>query len=97
MASDVGATLTGVEAADLLAFSYELVWAVVKGELNAEKVGEALAATGHGDAASRGEMLPEILWYAAPHKDRNEELEDCQCTSRATRDFLANVQTEMLL
>lgn len=63
VASDVGATLVGVDAADYLAFSYELVWAVAKGELQADKFAVAVKAAGLGvDTASLRDSLAEVLW-----------------------------------
>ncbi len=66
VASDVGATLVGVDAADLLDFSYELVWMVAKGELHADKFAVAVKAAGLGeDTASLSDCLAEVLWYAS--------------------------------
>lgn len=62
VASDVGATITGIKAADLLAFTHELIWAAAKGQLHTDKIMVAFRAVGQEHTASISEMLPEVLW-----------------------------------
>ena len=66
MASDVGATITGVTEANMHQFLYELGWAVAKGQLKPDKYGEAVKASGL-DTGSSGfdSTLVSTIWCAS--------------------------------
>ena len=64
MASDVGATIVGVDTSNLPQFLLEVVWAAAKGQLQPEKLATAVRSLGLGEAAPKqlGELLPDVLW-----------------------------------
>ncbi len=63
VASDVGATIVGVDAANLPEFLLEVVWAAAKGQLQVAKFATAVGAVGLGDIKEQlEELLPELLW-----------------------------------
>lgn len=63
MASDVGATIVGVDTDNLLRFAYELVWAVSEGQLQPDKFCVAIRAVGLGeDLQPITKAMAEVLW-----------------------------------
>ena len=63
VASDVGATIVGVDAGKLPEFLLEVVWAAAKGQLQVDKFATAVRAVGLGDINEQlEELLPELLW-----------------------------------
>lgn len=63
VASDVGATIVGLDSGNLLQFLLEVVWGAAKGQLQADKVATAVKSVGLGEELKQlEELLPEVLW-----------------------------------
>ena len=63
VASDVGATVTGISEENMLQYLYELCWAAAKGSLQVDKLAVGIKAAGvAGDADALALQLAETMW-----------------------------------
>ncbi|KAK9815918.1 hypothetical protein WJX72_011962 [[Myrmecia] bisecta] len=72
VASEVGATVTGVNADNIKQYLYELAWAAASGELAANKFSEGVKAAGSAGNGSLAVSLADLLWFLWLELDKPE-------------------------
>ena len=84
VASDIGATVLGVNEANVRQYMLELMYAVVAGQLPAPKFAVGLKASGVKLEAQAPDVLVQLLWCAASGNNSA-----CMCAACAFSGYIA--------